>query len=464
MAAMPEDCVELPLPGGQLICVPPSSGLLTTFVLREQQDWFEPEIRFVRRLLQPGEHVVDIGANHGTYTLAMAAAVGSTGSVQSFEPASAPRRLLLRSLERNRLPWVTVHAKALSNRSGEAEMTVGANSELNSLTGTEGAKERIQLSTLDEALAAHPARISFVKMDAEGEEERILEASTRFFAAHDPLVMFELKHGFENNDGLSEAFLRRGFLIKRLVPGLGVLAPIPLGEAFDGYLLNAFAARPAVEAELERRGLLMPVRPLPAERLPPVQVQAVIGELAQAPWIRGCGPQWGPDAGTLGWDEHRRAVALGWVALVRTGLAPVERWSCLRHALAAERRALSAAVNGSRLFTFARLALALGQRAEAVGVLQQVAGPSLEGQDQRPQFREPFLLPMPEHEALELSGLRDLIAVAAVEGYLWNAAHSAYFTAQQRPLYQRLVALPGCSERSRRALALLDELARGPRR
>jgi hypothetical protein len=41
-------------------------------VLIEQEDWFEKEICFVRRLLQPGMRAADIGANYGTCTLAMA--------------------------------------------------------------------------------------------------------------------------------------------------------------------------------------------------------------------------------------------------------------------------------------------------------------------------------------------------------------------------------------------------------
>jgi hypothetical protein len=43
-------------------------------VLIEQEDWFEKEICFVRRVLQPGTCAADIGANYGTYTLAMAPA------------------------------------------------------------------------------------------------------------------------------------------------------------------------------------------------------------------------------------------------------------------------------------------------------------------------------------------------------------------------------------------------------
>ena len=40
--------------GGVVVGVPESYVYLTTYVLLEQEDWFEREIRFVRRFLRPG--------------------------------------------------------------------------------------------------------------------------------------------------------------------------------------------------------------------------------------------------------------------------------------------------------------------------------------------------------------------------------------------------------------------------
>ena len=71
----------LTLIDGVRVVVPDSLDLITPYVLREQQDWFEEEIKFLRRFLQPGQNVIDIGANYGVYTLSMAQAVGSNGHV-----------------------------------------------------------------------------------------------------------------------------------------------------------------------------------------------------------------------------------------------------------------------------------------------------------------------------------------------------------------------------------------------
>src|ERR1700679_2831810 len=73
------DTAVLTLTDGVRIVVPDSLDLITPYVLREQQDFFEDELPFVRRLLRPGQKVIDIGANYGVYTLPMAQKVGASG-------------------------------------------------------------------------------------------------------------------------------------------------------------------------------------------------------------------------------------------------------------------------------------------------------------------------------------------------------------------------------------------------
>lgn len=56
-------CVEIA--GGAQVCVPNDVRLMTPYVLQEQHDWFEDEIKFLRGTLRPGQYVVDCGANYG---------------------------------------------------------------------------------------------------------------------------------------------------------------------------------------------------------------------------------------------------------------------------------------------------------------------------------------------------------------------------------------------------------------
>ena len=64
----------LNIKGGFRIVVPADLSAISTYVFLEQEDWFEDEAEFVRRLARPGFRMLDIGANVGFYSLAAAAA------------------------------------------------------------------------------------------------------------------------------------------------------------------------------------------------------------------------------------------------------------------------------------------------------------------------------------------------------------------------------------------------------
>ena len=59
------------------VVVPDTLRLMSPYVLREQENWFEIEVGFVRRITRPGMSVLDIGANYGVYTLLLAPLLGT---------------------------------------------------------------------------------------------------------------------------------------------------------------------------------------------------------------------------------------------------------------------------------------------------------------------------------------------------------------------------------------------------
>src|SRR5688572_23160072 len=105
--------ITVTLVDGARVVVPDTLDLITPYVLQEQLDWFEDEIKFLRRLLRPGQHVIDIGANYGVYALSMARAVGPTGRVWAFEPASSTAGLLAQSIATNDFGHVVLEQCAL---------------------------------------------------------------------------------------------------------------------------------------------------------------------------------------------------------------------------------------------------------------------------------------------------------------------------------------------------------------
>ena len=231
---------------------------MTPFVLLEQEDWFESEMEFVRRLLLPGMHVIDVGANYGAYALTAAACVGEHGRVTAFEPASATAAYLDRSIAENAFTNVRIVRCALSDRNGEATLSLCENAELNTLQGTaDTAGEVVCLRTLDDCRGEFDAAsIDFLKLDAEGEEARVIRGGRTLLETTSPLVMFELKHGNQANTGLLQEMNQIGYQIYALIPGLNMLAPLDPAAALDPFQPNLFAAKDDCARNLEQRGLL----------------------------------------------------------------------------------------------------------------------------------------------------------------------------------------------------------------
>ena len=174
--------VTLPLIDGTRAVVPDSLNLITPYVLREQQDWFEDEIKFLRKLLQPGQQVIDIGANYGLYSMAMAKVIGAQGKLWAFEPASTTAAFLAQTIAANGFAHVTLENSALSSAPGTAHLSLNDNSELNELVRdgkpAPGQTEEVPLTTLDLCMQRYGwTDIAFMKIDAEGEEANILKLS-----------------------------------------------------------------------------------------------------------------------------------------------------------------------------------------------------------------------------------------------------------------------------------------------
>ncbi len=253
------DATVLNLVDGVRVVVPDSLDLITPYVLREQLDFFEDELRFVRQLLQPGQKVVDIGANYGVYTLPMAKKVGATGHVWAFEPTSSTAGFLWHSGE---WFWASdLEQKAVSSRSGTAQLVLESHSEANSISHEESptaACETVSLVTLDQCMDRFQwVDIDLIKIDAEGEECNIMKGGRRFLTDLAPLVQYELRKADSINSQLIQDFAALGYDSYRLVPGLNVLVPLHVDAILDPYLLNLFSCTAGRADALAAQGFLL---------------------------------------------------------------------------------------------------------------------------------------------------------------------------------------------------------------
>lgn len=267
---------------GLRFSLPTRIDCISTYILLEQGRWFEKELDFVRRYARPGMLALDIGANIGAYSLPLASLLGPDGRVVAYEPGAVNRAHLKRSATLNGLNSLEISAMALSNFCGPGHLEIAFSGELNRLVAAQAGTESVEVSTLDAELERHRwARVDFLKLDAEGQEEAILEGGHRFLATFSPLVMFEIKCSKTHNLRLIDAFRAAGFGIYRLLGDATMLAPFDAGELIDIFMVNLFAARPDQVNALAARGLLAR-KPAGAELSATERSTAIAAYCAQA--------------------------------------------------------------------------------------------------------------------------------------------------------------------------------------
>jgi FkbM family methyltransferase len=259
-SAGPEDEMLIESGAGQTYSAPATLTCISTYVLLEQERWFEIEADFLDQYLADGMTVIDIGANIGLYTVPMAKAVAVNGRVFAYEPGTTNLHHLVRNIELNELGNVDVSSCALSNYAGTASLNINASGELNSIVSGDAdlsTTESVKVTTLDaEMQRAKWASIDFVKMDAEGQEARIVAGSRRFFHDFSPLVMYEVKHGRDTGgEQLRWTFAALGYETYRLLGDGSMLVPVASDERLDGFQLNLFAAKPDRAQKLAASGL-----------------------------------------------------------------------------------------------------------------------------------------------------------------------------------------------------------------
>jgi FkbM family methyltransferase len=461
---------EFTIPGDVRVVVPADPTLLTPFVLDEQGDWFESEIHFVRRLLRPGMAVVDIGANYGFYTLTSARLVQAEGRVWSYEPGSLPRGCLARSISANRFDQVRLSEKALSDHVGSARLGIASNAELNSLNDQGVAGEIVPLTTLDEESKGWDRSIDFLKLDAEGEEIRILKQAEHFFAKHDPLVMFECRHATAVNHELIQAFQGLGMSLHRHLPGLNMLVPLETSDIEMPFLLNVFACRPSLAALLQEQNLLIAA---PAQLPKPSADEAgrVVHEWIQRrPWTNTIWPAGRPAHDLPGNDINVCAIADA-IAGDDPQRSAAERWALQRRSYAGFKRAIEIHPTMARFFSASRAAMELGDRFNSAGLLGHTGKALSSGQiDPSAHFREAFLPPHRRHDALAPGSASPamLIQIMNDEPFIERSYFSSYFAPDKLyPLLQKISANPLCSTEMKRRLAAMEKanqfLVRNPR-
>jgi len=201
------------------------------------------ETAVVGRLLEPGMHVVDVGANRGWYTLYAAALVGPSGWVIAVEPDPVPLEMLRENVAANRLANVTIVDGAVGAEAGEFRFVTERESALSHLARDEsdtGATEfRVQVQTLDDLIASSDrGAVDLVKVDVEGAEIDVLAGATHVLRDDRPVVLVEVEEAHQQRYGSTPSDVPRtlgdGYRCFRLCWDHGVAEPFPHESCASG--------------------------------------------------------------------------------------------------------------------------------------------------------------------------------------------------------------------------------------
>ena len=164
------------------------------------------ELMIMRRIVQRGDNVFDIGANLGQFTFHLGYMVGRNGSVHAFEPLPSTFRTLTKNALQNPIPGrLFLNNCALSDKPGTVTMFVPkgditqAALAVHYVASWSPAKDKqepevhegITASTLDEYIAQHGiANVSFIKCDVEGAELLVFRGAKRLLSQPWPPILF----------------------------------------------------------------------------------------------------------------------------------------------------------------------------------------------------------------------------------------------------------------------------------
>lgn len=150
-------------------------------------------VRLARAVLPRDGVFIDVGANVGIHTLAIAHHVSQGGAVVAFEPHPVNHRLLLHNLEQNHLHHVVAENFGLAEAAATLTGTGRADGGNWSLASRGDYCFEVRLLRLDDYLREHPLpRLDLMKLDVEGAELRVLRGARRTIERFRPLIVFEV--------------------------------------------------------------------------------------------------------------------------------------------------------------------------------------------------------------------------------------------------------------------------------
>ena len=385
--------------GNIKVCVPDDLNLPTPYILLEQEDWIEPEFRFIEKFLLSGMNVVDIGANYGLYTLLASKQVGSSGNLWAIEHDLARFEYIKESLKINYFNNVSIQTNLL---------------------------------TIDEYATEHNWKnIDFIRLDTEEIDEKIFTTSNKFYDSNSPLIMIRTNEEDRHANVFYNHLASFGYKGYMLIPGLDLLAPYKPDERLDPYQVNLFFCKDDCADKLSLRGILIKENQLQS-KTSPAQAGKWIEHLQNFPYVTRLLHPWlrfmeaSVNSDSEQWILHQHALD-NYAMAHDSGEAVEDRYAYLISAYYLLAELIKSKGNFSNIQSLIRIASELGKRSEAVDMLEYFMTKNKSGAVMT--FDEPFLCVSIDYEKIDPEeNIAAWVNASIIYAYEKNHAFSSYFS------------------------------------
>jgi FkbM family methyltransferase len=184
--------------------------------LKKMSEEDEEDLVMLKNFIREGDHVLDIGAHIGIYTMFLSRYVSTSGKVYSFEPIPETYHFLENNIKKLNLNNVTALNTAVSDYSGKVLMEVpkyyktGDNyyeAKIVSSAAKDLKSFEVDCSTLDQLFIKYNFQTAFIKCDVEGFEWNVFKCAESLLKKTGPVLLIEINQDLNNPDNKTKELL-----------------------------------------------------------------------------------------------------------------------------------------------------------------------------------------------------------------------------------------------------------------
>mgnify|MGYP002629597179 CR=1 FL=1 len=173
-------------------------------------EWAEAEVHLFAKIIRPSDCVVEIGANIGSHTIALAR-LASKGCVHAFEPQPYVFSLLQKNVANNELKNISLWNVAVGSEAGRVSMpfiSASLSSQVNfgAISIHTQSSRRVGVPLLAIDYIQEIQQIDFLKIDVEGFEPYVLEGAKSAIQKFRPIVFIESQNLEDHTSAINRFF------------------------------------------------------------------------------------------------------------------------------------------------------------------------------------------------------------------------------------------------------------------